>query len=151
MTLAETASHPLPSALTPRIGFVLAVASQSVIERVEAALAPHGINSRQYGILAQLQAVGSQRQRELCQALRIDRTSMVGFLDGLQELGLTERRPHPHDRRAHAVHLTPRGHDLLTRATELVQHAEAAFLRPLSPAEEGQLRTLLGKLLEVSA
>jgi DNA-binding MarR family transcriptional regulator len=65
----------------------------------------------------------------------------------LMKLGLVERAPHPEDRRAHAVTLTPRGLEVLEEATELVDETEAHFFAPLSGDEREQLRALLLKIL----
>ena len=38
---------------------------------------------------------------------------MVQSLDALEKAGFAERRPHPTDRRKRAVHVTPKGEDVL--------------------------------------
>ncbi len=144
----QNALPALPDVLLPRLGFLIAVASQAVTNPVEAQLTQLGINSRQYGLLLILQASGPHTQAALGAIGRIDRTSMVALVDSLEAQGLLARRPHPTDRRAHLVTLTTAGEALLPRATALVEAAEHHALQALSPEQAAQLSTLLRLLLQ---
>ncbi|MGH3600448.1 MAG: MarR family winged helix-turn-helix transcriptional regulator [Pseudonocardiaceae bacterium] len=59
----------------------------------------------------------------------IHRNVMVGLVDELEDRGLIERRRHPADRRAHAIHLTAAAHDLLRRAQRVADEHEAETAR----------------------
>ena len=50
----------------------------------------------------------------------IDPSTMVSLIDQLETAGLAERRPHPTDRRARAIAITPKGHVWDRRATEML-------------------------------
>jgi hypothetical protein len=63
----------------------------------------------------------------------------------LERAGLAERRPHPQDRLAREVLITPKGRRILNRARELAAAVESDVLQGLSPAERRQLVTLLRK------
>jgi DNA-binding PadR family transcriptional regulator len=77
--------------------------------------------------------------------MRIDPSTMVSLVDRLERAGLAKRRPHPQDRRAREVLVTPKGRRTLKRARELGEEVEGDVLRGLSPAERRQLVTLLRK------
>ena len=74
---------------------------------------------------------------------------MVVVLDELERDGLAERRPHPSDRRKHAVHLTRKGERMLAKARELAEAYGEELLAPLDAKERDELRVLLRKLAGV--
>jgi DNA-binding MarR family transcriptional regulator len=76
----------------------------------------------------------------------MDPSSMVATIDELEAKGLVERRAHPSDRRAHALHITRRGRQTLTRGRELARGAQEELLAPLSAEERDQLHALLLRL-----
>lgn len=69
-------------------------------------------------------------------------------LDGLEELGLIERHPHPTSRRAHQITASPAGKDMAPRLYQLIQDTNAENLSPLSEDERATLLSLLPRLLE---
>ena len=81
----------------------------------------------------------------------IDPSSMVAVLDELEERGLAERRPHPTDRRKHAIHLTDRGSKTLDAAREAAISQAKEMFAPLSGDEVKTLRSLLRKLAGVES
>jgi DNA-binding MarR family transcriptional regulator len=72
---------------------------------------------------------------------------MVATIDDLEELGLVERRAHPSDRRAYALHVTHAGRETLSRGREVVQEVQDELLAPLDETEREQLRSLLLRLV----
>nr|WP_246461414.1 MarR family transcriptional regulator [Nocardia transvalensis] len=112
------------------------------------ALAPLGIGPRHFGTLRLLHAHDGQTQQQLCDTLRIHRNVMVGLVDDLEKRDLVERRRHPADRRAYAVHLLPAAYDLLARAEPIVREMEAVLLAPLDDDERAVLRRLLKKVAD---
>ena len=64
-------------------------------------------------------------------------------IDKLESEGLAKRRPHPQDRRAREVSLTPKGRRLLQRARKIAFAAEHEVLRGLTAAERRELLRLL--------
>ncbi|BDT90663.1 hypothetical protein IFM12275_06390 [Nocardia sputorum] len=75
--------------------------------------------------------------------MRVHRNAMVGLIDELEEKGLIQRRVHPADRRAHAVHLTESAHTLLAAATAEAEALEEEIFAPLDDAERARLIQLL--------
>ncbi|MBF6175492.1 MarR family winged helix-turn-helix transcriptional regulator [Nocardia blacklockiae] len=132
--------------LSERTAFLIAQLGFSTAYRFTDALAPLGIGPRHFGTLRLLEANDGQTQQQLCDTLRIHRNVMVGLVDDLEKRGLVERRRHPSDRRAYAVHLLPAARELLARAEPIVRELDTAVLAPLDAAEQATLRKLLEKL-----
>lgn len=118
------------------------VAQKRFAERIESL----GLNPRMWGALNVLDAEGAITQHALCQGIGIDPSSMVSTIDELESKGLVERRRHPSDRRAHALHLTTKGRQTLTRGRELARRAQDELLAPLNEEEREQLHGLLLRL-----
>ena len=87
-------------------------------------------------------------QRRLAERQGIDRTTAVAVVDQLERLRAVERRRDPADRRAHALHVTPRGTRLLARGRSAIANAEQAFMAPLPAAEQERLKQALRALIE---
>jgi DNA-binding MarR family transcriptional regulator len=113
-----------------------------------AALQPLGIDGRHLAVLLTLQRTGPQVQAHLSQISRIDKATMVSLLNELAEGGSIERRPHPSDRRAYEVHLTPQGAALIQQAKAATQQATDDLLAALSPAERQHLHEMLVRIAE---
>jgi MarR family transcriptional regulator for hemolysin len=78
----------------------------------------------------------------------IDPSTMVSLIDDLETSGLAKRRPHPTDRRAREVAITPKGRRALERGRRLAMQVEDEVLGGLTAAERRQLLTLLRRALD---
>ena len=87
-----------------------------------------------------------ESQQQTAGRLGVDRTTMVGLLDGLEAKGLVARRADAEDRRRNVLELTRDGHTALARALRASDEAERQLLAELDDAESAQLRTLLTRL-----
>jgi DNA-binding MarR family transcriptional regulator len=87
-------------------------------------------------------------QQELGSAMGIDPSTMVSLIDQLEKAGLAKRRPHPSDRRARAVTITPKGRRLLERARGMAAEVDEEVLRGLTDSERRELLSLLRRALE---
>ncbi len=111
--------------------------------RVTDALATIGLTPALFGVLNVLGARDGAIQQELGSAMGIDPSTMVSLIDELESAGLAKRRPHPEDRRARQVSITPKGRRRLARARELASEAEDEVLGGLSATERRDLLRLL--------
>ena len=132
---------------TESTAFILAQLGFHTSYRFADALAPLGIGPRQFGTLRLLRANNGQTQHQLSTTLGIHRNVMVGLVDDLEARELVERRRHPTDRRAHAVHLLPAGAELLERAEPLAWALDESLQESLSRSERADLRALLDKIV----
>lgn len=105
------------------------------------------LTPRMWGALSVLDAEGTITQGQLCKTIGMDPSSMVSTIDELEGMGLVQRRAHPSDRRAHALHITASGRDSLVRGRELAQTAQQELLEPLTEDQRGQLHELLLRLV----
>ena len=110
-----------------------------------AALQSIGLTPPLFAVLNYLRASDVAIQQQIGSAMGIDPSTMVSLVDQLERAGLAKRRPHPQDRRAREVLITPKGRRTLSRARELAEGVEGDVLQGLSPAERRQLVTLLRK------
>ena len=110
-----------------------------------AALQSIGLTPPLFALLNYLRAHEDANQQQIGSAMGIDPSTMVSVVDQLERAGLAKRRPHPQDRRAREVLITPKGRRTLNRARELADEVEGDVLQGLSPAERRQLVTLLRK------
>jgi MarR family transcriptional regulator, lower aerobic nicotinate degradation pathway regulator len=97
-------------------------------------------------LFALLNVLGARQgaiQQEIGSEMGIDPSTMVSLIDDLEAAGLAKRRPHPKDRRAREVAITPKGRRVLERARRLAMQVEDDVLRGLTAAERRQLLTLL--------
>jgi DNA-binding MarR family transcriptional regulator len=115
--------------------------------RTAEALETIGLTPPLFALLNVLAARKGAIQQELGSAMGIDPSTMVSLIDQLESAGLAERRPHPRDRRAREVGITPKGTRILEQARALAQRVERDVLRGLTPTERRQLLTLLRRAL----
>ena len=130
------------------VGFALSTLGFAVASRFHELLAPLGIEPRDFALLRAIAAGEGLSQQALGEQLRIPPSRMVAFIDALQDRRLLERRPHPSDRRAHALYLTSAGRKLLGKAVAVASGFERELCAGLSAAEREKLLALLGSVRE---
>lgn len=133
--------------VTRRLGYLLKHAQLKLSELTSAALEPYGLNGRELAVLSVLGTGEPTSQQAAAKRLAIDRTTMVAFIDTLEDKGFVARRQDPDDRRKNVVELTPLGRTTLRHATHAITAAEHQFLHPLSKTAADHLRIALHTLV----
>src|SRR5438270_256099 len=141
---ARATGHPLAG----RASFLLSQLGAYSAHEFAKRLAPLGMRPGHFGLLMHLSRGEGQSQQRLADAMGIHRNVMVGLVDELEDRGLIERRRHPADRRAHAIHLTAAAHDLLDRAQRVADEHEAELLAGIGEDDRTYLIALLQHLAE---
>jgi DNA-binding MarR family transcriptional regulator len=141
--------RPPPEPLASALGFLLSWNGQRVAHHFAETLKPLGLRPPHFGVMNMINAAPGSTQQELVDRSMIDPSSMVAVIDELEEAGLAERRPHPGDRRKHAVHLTARGRRTLERVRKVATEMAEELFEPLTAHEQETLRRLLRKLAGV--
>ncbi|HEX7686302.1 MAG TPA: MarR family transcriptional regulator [Burkholderiaceae bacterium] len=109
--------------------------------RIDAALAPLGIDMREYLALVLVgDDADALRPSDLSATLDATRTQVTRLLDGLEAKGLVRRAPNSADRRSLQLESTAAGKALTRRAAQAVHPAYAAAWSGLGP--ESTRRTL---------
>ena len=111
------------------------------------------ISSVQYSILVVLDREGELSQRELCDEVDLDRSTMADLVARMERHGLIVRRRDPADARRKTVGLTDHGRAERRRLQPLVGHVEDALTGTLpGPARDnlrGTLRMMLAQQYSV--
>jgi DNA-binding MarR family transcriptional regulator len=137
---------PIPPELAIYPGYLMARLGQASAARFHAALAPENLHPRHFGVMNILAAHPGITQQRLAESTAIDTSSMVAVIDELEAKGFAERRPHPNDRRARAIYLTPAATATLERLRKRAGELQSELFAGLSEQERETLHTLLRKL-----
>jgi DNA-binding MarR family transcriptional regulator len=90
---------------------------------------------------------GNQTQRELSQALKCTPRNVTGLVDALQREGFVARTPHPTDRRAVLVCLTPKGQTLVHSWQRDRDHGTTHLLGETSASDLATCAAVLERVL----
>lgn len=130
------------------VGYLVRRAQVTIFQRFFEQFAAAGVRPAQYSVLTVIEHNPGLSQTRLAEALGIKKTNLVAMIDGLEKRGLARRMPTEHDRRSHALFLTPRGNALMARLHRL----DAALNRRLvQAAGEKDRRQLCEALRRIAA
>ena len=115
-----------------------------------AALASIDLTPARFAVLSFLRTRDGAIQQQIGTAMGIDPSTMVALIDELERAGLAKRRPHPSDRRAREVVITPKGRRTVEQGQTLARKVEDDVLRGLASAERRQLLRLMRQALSAA-
>lgn len=148
MTSQSAPDDPAPDEPEPQhhLGYLLRRAQQRHVA-TWTQLASNEISSVQYAILAILDRRGEASQRELCDDVDLDRSTVADLVGRMQRRGLIERRRDPQDARRNTVRLTDHGLTERRRLAPLVQDVQRELAGALPPEDRAALARILRRLL----
>ncbi|MGI9215425.1 MAG: MarR family winged helix-turn-helix transcriptional regulator [Hydrogenophaga sp.] len=142
----ETDSGIDASYLETLLGYNARRAALAVIGVFLQRMAPFGLRPVDFSVLTLIAHNPGITSRQLCAALDILPPNLVGMIKSLDKRGLIERRPHPTDRRAQGLHLSPAGKKLQKSAQATATRLESDVASRLSADELDTLKSLLRKV-----
>src|SRR4051794_20282408 len=138
--------EPVADRAPRSVGFLISQLGFFSSRRFTEALAPLGIDPRDFLLMRFVAAADGQTQQALADRLQIPPSRMVALVDGLEEQGLLERRPDPDDRRVRRLFLTRSGRSVLEKAGKIAIDYETQLCAGINCKEREQLIDLLQKL-----
>jgi DNA-binding MarR family transcriptional regulator len=145
----DASMDQLPIVLPPPRGHsgpLLELVARRIRAEAESEVESFDLRPRHVIALTLLDLVGEQSQSDLADALRVDRTNLVGLLNDLETADLIERRRSPQDRRRHTVSLTPAGTRRLAEVQNALAAAEQRVLSALDAEQQATLHALLQRV-----
>jgi DNA-binding MarR family transcriptional regulator len=134
--------------LDMQIGFVLRRAHQRHVAIFAECLSEYALTPQQFSALAKIRETGGVSQNRLGRLTAMDPATILGVVQRLSQRGLIERAPDPIDPRSTRLTLTAAGLDLIIEAIPHALEATGRTLSALTPAQQKDLVSLLGKLAD---
>jgi DNA-binding MarR family transcriptional regulator len=137
-----------PKRFDPKMGIggLLSRVKMSLVDAIDAELAPFDISTAQYVILVNL-ASGCDSSSDLCRSVSYDPGAMTRMLDRLERKGLVRRIRCFEDRRVAKLALTDEGKAVYPQLVERHAAVLNRKLQGFSPDELRQLEGLLQRML----
>lgn len=130
------------------LGFLLSQVGIYASRRFAQRIAALDIHPPLFRVLNVVDAAEGQSQQAISEAIQAPASRMVAIVDELEQGGWIERRPHPSDRRVHALYLTAEGRKLLAKGRKIAMEHEQELTRGMGAADRKQLIALLRKLVD---
>ena len=121
-------------------------AARRVTRLYDEALAPVGLSTNQFSILARLNRVGPSTIQELAQLLVMDRSTLGHLLRPLEKRGFVKLEVSDEDRRSRRVMLTPAGKMAAARARPLWTAAQHSFENAFGKEAAFEIRAVLKEI-----
>ncbi|SJN57375.1 Multiple antibiotic resistance protein MarR [Vibrio ruber DSM 16370] len=136
-----------PDHIFENLGFLLTKAVQIKDRILDAHLMPEDITSTQCKVLFKIYHFDCDRPSLIGKSLNVDNSAITRTLDRLEKKQLIQRLPDPNDRRSIRLALTPKGVEVVKRATPLAMNSLDELTQALNKAEFDQLRHCLKKIV----
>lgn len=107
-----------------------------------------GVSTARFGLMVALHCKGPQIMCDLSDELGVTPRNVTTLVDGLEEEGLVRRVPHPSDRRATVIELTPPGFAIADQMLGPFHEQITGLFRELSERDRRELVRLMESLLD---
>ena len=137
----------VPEAQLPRENWLAVARIHSLMTRqLDRGLRGIELTISQFEVLMILNSKAGLSQRELAQCLLVTKGNVCTVLGRMEKNQWIIRRQDPHDGRAHCLHLTEKGFDMVKKAAPLAAKQVRLMMESLSPAQQRELHGLLDQL-----
>lgn len=123
-------------------------AARTVTQFYDHHLAPSGLRTSQFGVLAMLERKGPLTINELAAEFVIDRTTLGRNILPLQRDGLIAVKPSPFDRRSKELHLTETGKKKYHATRKYWLEAQKDFEANFGHKRAAELRAMLHAVVD---
>lgn len=123
----------------PSLGFLIADTARLMRRRFEQRSHSTGFTRAQWHVLACLAAHEGIQQNRLAELVEIKPITLARLIDRMEEQDLVERRPHPTDRRAHLLYLSPTAGPAIAAMEDIARQTRDEALAGLSDEGYGWL------------
>lgn len=129
--------------------YLLSITSNAVSDRIaDEYRARFGLKIPEWRVMAVLGDAGSDTQRSLVGATRMDKVAVNRACKVLEERGLIARSPNAADGRSHHLELTALGREIHGAIMPIALTMEAHLFGALNAAELNQFKALLARIYE---
>ena len=135
------------AALAGNLSWLLAQASHVMITEMTLAFEDLGVSPRGHCVLSAA-LTGEFTQKELADAIGLDKTTMVVTVDELERAGFAERRPSESDRRARIISVTRAGKAVVHKGEKIVAAIQQDVLASLPADQRDALMRALERLVD---
>src|ERR1700745_7817 len=123
--------------------FAVRAAARHVTQVYDQLLAPAGLRTTQFSVLAKLKRLGALTSNTVARDMVMDRTTLGRNILPLERDGLIRIEATASDRRAKELHLTKAGEKRLQVARKRWSEAQARFETTFGPRRAADLRKIL--------
>jgi DNA-binding MarR family transcriptional regulator len=121
----------------------------SYMRWVKSRLRDCGLTYARMRLLGALRCGGPTIMSGISEELGVTRRNVTALVDALEEENLVRRRPHPTDRRATVIELTPEGERTVAGMYDAHREAVAELFAALPEEDRRELLRLMGLLREL--
>lgn len=139
-------NHDLPEGFEHFTGYLLSYVAQMSHLRVDEALEPLDIDSRQFGVMILIGDTDYRSQVAISEKMGLDRTHVVRLIDDLEHLGYVVREKDPNDRRYYRLALTTTGQSTLEQAKAAAVKAQQGIYGIFTDVEMQTFHKMLLRL-----
>lgn len=128
----------------------LAVVDRHIEHRVKATVSEFGLSETSFKLMLRLLRAGppyAASPTDLAREAMFTSGAMTNLIARVEDMGLVERTPDPHDRRGVRVSLTEAGLSCIIEAHQAYLQQEQRVLQTLTNDERDELTGLLRKML----
>lgn len=128
-------------------GYLIALAHQQQLTKVQERLEPLGLQPRDFGVLSVIDSADPCSQQHVADVLGVSPPVVLWLIDDLERDNLVRRTRDASDRRSYDLTLTSDGQGRLAEAAAIVDSIQSGVVERLGERGERELRQLLRSII----